>query len=248
MWGGRYTGEGGFQAEAAARTPNMSSAFRAHGRSVLSAGSGLYAIVDVDAVHGRALDCMLVARALLAAHVRVLQLRAKGRPDPFVLETLQELRALVPRGGDCLLFANDRPDLAELAGVDGVHLGQGDLPAAEVRRHYPDLLVGVSTHDALQFEAALAVDIDYVALGPIFPTLSKRDAEPTVGLETLELLGERARSAGRPLVAIGGINVDNLHAVRAHAAHWAVISALLPEHQQAPDPYLEITRRARHFA
>jgi thiamine-phosphate pyrophosphorylase len=189
---------------------------------------GLYPIVDTEALAARGLSPIPFAARVLEARPPVLQLRAKALGGR---ETLELLRALVPlsRGAGTLLFANDRPDLALLAGADGVHVGQSDLPVAEVRRFAPGLKVGVSTHELGELERALSEQPDYVAFGPVFPTRSKTAPEPTVGLELLASAGHLARRAGVPLVAIGGIDRARLGQVGAHADLVAVIAALLPE-------------------
>jgi len=141
------------------------------------------------------------------------------------------LRALGPAcsAAGTLLFANDRPDLALLAGAAGVHVGQDDLPLAAVRELFPALLVGVSTHTLGQLERALAERPDYVAFGPVFATPSKRDHEPTVGLDGLARAHELARRARVPLVAIGGIDLGHAPAVIARADMAALIGALVPK-------------------
>lgn len=189
---------------------------------------GLYAILDVDAVRARGGAPLVVAAGLLAARPPILQLRAKRAAPRATLELLRALRAPCTEAG-CWLFANDRPDLAELAGADGVHVGQGDLPIPEVRRHFPGLRVGLSTHDEAQLGAGLALRPDYVALGPVFPTASKVAAEPVVGLSRLVAAAEAARAAAVPLVAIGGIDEQRLAEVAAHAPLVAMIGALFAE-------------------
>jgi len=188
-------------------------------------GPGLYPIVDLDALEARGIPALPFADAVLEARPPLLQLRAKGQAPRRTLELLREL---VPRcrAAGALLFANDRPDLAELGGADGVHVGQGDLPLAAVRRHFPRLRVGVSTHDADQLARALAERPDYVAFGPVFATRSKARPEPVVGLDGLERAGALARQANCPLVAIGGIDLARARAVAAHATCAAVIAEL----------------------
>ncbi len=217
---------------------------RALGRS---SRAGLYAIVDVDAAEARHLDWFAVAERIVGAGAPIVQFRAKGRPDAFVLDSLRRLHALVRSEGECLLFANDRPDLAELSGADGVHLGQDDLPAARVSVHYPKLAIGLSTHDAAQFRAGLELQVDYLALGPIFRTSSKSNPEPTVGLDVLSELSKEARELGMPVVAIGGIGLNQLAEVRVHAPWVAAISALLPPPDFAGDAYAEVERLSRQF-
>ncbi|HEY3497665.1 MAG TPA: thiamine phosphate synthase [Polyangiaceae bacterium] len=188
---------------------------------------GLYPIVDVETLRARGLPIVEFADAVLAARPRLLQLRAKASG---ARETLELLRALKPRcaAAGALLFANDRPDLAVLAGADGVHVGQGDLSLSDVRAFAPQLAVGVSTHGVDELEAALAGRPAYVAFGPVFGTLSKRNPEPTVGSVGLAEAGARARRAGVPLVAIGGIDLERAPSVAEHAAAAAVIGALVP--------------------
>jgi len=200
---------------------------------------GLYAIVDLEALERRQLPALEFAERVLAARPAVLQLRAKAVGAGA---TLALLRELVPRcrAAGCRLFANDRPDLAILAGTDGVHVGQDDVPVAEVRRLWPKLALGVSTHSLGQLEAALAERPDYVAFGPVFATASKADPEPCVGLEGLGAAHERAARAGVPLVAIGGIDLARAREVAPHAEAGAVIGALLPSGDLA-----EVTERAR---
>lgn len=189
--------------------------------------TGPYAILDVDSVEARGLDLVACATAMLAGGASLLQLRAKERPARQVLAWLA---ALVPltRDAGVPLIVNDRADLAALAGATGVHVGQDDLPAPEVRRHFPGLRIGVSTHSIAQLEAALADRPDYVALGPIFATQSKANPDPVVGLDMLARGAALAATAGVPLVAIGGIDSRSAHQVRAAGAVPAVIGALLP--------------------
>jgi thiamine-phosphate pyrophosphorylase len=189
--------------------------------------AGLYPIVDVDAVKQRGFFVPDFAARVLAARPSLLQLRAKALG---ARETLELLRALVPlcRASGTLLYANDRPDLAVLAGADGVHVGQSDLPLSDVRRFAPTLKVGVSTHDAAELESALAERPDYVAFGPVFPTRTKSNPEPVVGLEALERAAGEARRAGIPLVAIGGIDRERAPAIAKLCIFGAVIGALVP--------------------
>ena len=193
--------------------------------------SGLYPIIDIDALDRARLAALDFARAVLAARPAIIQLRAKHLS---ARETLGLLRALRPlaRGAQSKLFANDRPDLAKLAGCDGVHLGQGDLPCEEVRRWFPELEVGVSTHSLEQLRSALRWEPDYVAYGPVFDTGNKENPEASVGLASLSQARTLVAGA-RPLVAIGGIDRGRLAQVRAQADLVAVIGALVTD---APNP------------
>ena len=189
---------------------------------------GLYPIVDLDTLTARNIAPLEHAEAILTARPQLLQLRAKHQPPREVLALLTALQPLCARSGT-LLFANDRPDLALLARADGVHVGQDDVPLAEVRRLPGALRVGVSTHDLAQLERALAQRPDYVALGPIFATQSKHGADPPLGLETLKQAAALARAAGVPLVGIGGLELGLGSELGAAGVMVAVISDLLAD-------------------
>lgn len=215
---------------------------------------GLYALIDTDTLERRGLDPVRVAEAVLAARPALLQLRDKRGGGARTLTLLRALKPLAAAAG-VPLFANDRPDLAMLAGCDGVHVGQEDLTIADVRalcaRIGRPLRIGVSTHNRAQLEAVLAEPegaLDYVAIGPIFPTGSKEKPDPVVGLAELAALSARVADArpGLPVVAIGGITLDTAARVAAHADCPAVISALLPEPEPggAPPALEAITARA----
>jgi thiamine-phosphate pyrophosphorylase len=189
---------------------------------------GLYPIVDLDTLAQREISPLRYAEAVLTARPALLQLRAKQRAPRVVLDLLAELGPLCERAGT-LLFANDRPDLALLAGANGVHVGQEDVPLQDVRRLPGSLLVGVSTHDQEQLTVALAQRPDYAAFGPIFTTRSKRGAEPARGLPALEKAAELARVAGVPLVAIGGLTLAHAPELGRLGVVAAVISDLLAD-------------------
>jgi len=188
---------------------------------------GLYAILDVESLAARRIEPTAFAEAVLRVGPAALQLRAKGLPPR---ETLGLMRALAPmcHRAAVPLVANDRPDLAVLAGCDWVHVGQGDMPIEQVRRIAPSLGVGVSTHDIPQLERALAARPTYVAYGPVFETTTKADHAPIVGLGGVRLARARAVAAGVPLVAIGGITRDRARELVGLVDAVAVIAGLLP--------------------
>jgi thiamine-phosphate pyrophosphorylase len=193
----------------------------------------LYAIVDpLDT--GR--DPVILGEALLAGGARLLQLRLKDVPTRTILEVGRELRKRT-RCLAALLIVNDRPDVARAVEADGVHLGQDDIPLSAARALLPPpALIGISTHDARELEDALAAGPDYVAVGPIFATGSKRGALPPRGLAAVEAARRRTPL---PLVAIGGITLETASAVRAAGADSvAIIAALV----RAPD-VVAATRR-----
>jgi len=166
-----------------------------------------------------------VVAAAVRGGGRVIQLRAKAAADGALLAlALEAVAAARAEGG--LLLVNDRPDVALMAGADGVHLGQEDLRPRDARSVLPPgSLVGLSTHDNAQVEAAAGEPVDYVAIGPVFSTSTKADPHPAIGLAGVREARARTRL---PLVAIGGITADNAGAViEAGADGVAAIAAIL---------------------
>lgn len=127
------------------------------------------------------------------------------------------------------VIINDRVDIALAVKADGVHLGQDDLPPEAARRVLgAEATIGYSTHNLEQVRRALTLPIDYLAIGPIFSTISKSDTEPVLGLEGLRAV--RNLVSQLPIVAIGGITHKNAHTViEAGATSVAVISTLLSD-------------------
>jgi thiamine-phosphate pyrophosphorylase len=188
---------------------------------------GLYAIADLGVLAARRIDPIAFTEAVLRAGPTALQLRAKESPARETLALLRELAPMCHRAG-VVLVANDRPDLAVLAGCDMVHVGQDDMPIDRVRRIAPGLRVGVSTHTLDQLDAALDARADYVAYGPVYPTNTKQNPDPVVGLTGLRAAHARALAAGVPLVAIGGITRDRAPELASAAEAIAVVAELLP--------------------
>ncbi len=203
---------------------------------------GLYAIVDTKLLAARRTDVVAFARAILAARPAALQLRAKETPAREILALLRALGPLC-RAAGVPLVANDRADLAALAGCDMVHIGQEDLPYELVHRIAPQLGVGISTHNPAQLARALAFRPRYVAYGPIFATATKANAEPVVGLEGLRQAARTARAEGIPLVAIGGITLSRVHEIAQLVECAAAIADLYPEGASLD----VVTERARAF-
>lgn len=195
---------------------------------------GIYPIVDDDPRWRHPVRAQL--GATLRGGGRVIQLRLKRTRDRDALELVRE-SARLAHGAGALLIVNDRFDLAELGGADGVHLGWDDVPPERLpARSRERLLVGLSTHTLEQLRQALARPADYLAFGPVFGTSSKDSPLDARGVDTL---AEAAKLVDRPLVAIGGICAANVAQVRrAGAAAAAVISALA----DAEDPAAELRR------
>ena len=164
----------------------------------------------------------------IAGGAEIVQLREKNTsPHEFYDSAKAAVDIAKQRG--IRVIINDRVDIALALKADGVHLGQDDLPPTEARAFLgPDAIIGFSTHTIEQVIDALKLPIDYIAFGPIFDTRTKKQPDPTVGLETLRSV--RNIVGDIPLVAIGGITADNLYSVfNAGADSAALIGAILGE-------------------
>lgn len=195
----------------------------------------LYPITDARLAHD------LQVERLCEGGARFIQLREKRRSArEFYREALNAVRAAHERGAR--LIVNDRADVALAVGADGVHLGQDDLSPDAARRVLGEgAIIGLSTHNVEQAFEAARMDVDYVAIGPVFATTSKEKPDPVVGLEGVR----RAREAvkDKPLVAIGGVTLENaLSVLEAGADSVALIGALA----SGDDPS-EISERTRRF-
>jgi len=194
----------------------------------------LYVIVDAGVAATSGWTVPALARACLEGGARLLQVRAKSAASADCLALCEEVVALA-RAFDASVLVNDRADIAALAGAAGVHVGQEDLGPQAVRRAFPALgLVGLSTHTAAQIDEAVGQPVDYIAVGPVFPTGTKNTGYAPVGLGLVrrarEAVGAAAAGGGqpRPVVAIGGITLERAPAIiDAGADSVAVISDLL---------------------
>jgi thiamine-phosphate pyrophosphorylase len=184
----------------------------------------VYPIVDTATLAASGMDPVEFAAALLDGGARWLQFRHKGAYTAERFEQLHSVAALC-RDAGAQLIVNDRADLAAILDA-GVHVGQGDLAPEVARGVIGAALLGLSTNGVEQMRAAAREPVDYVALGPIFATGSKLDAGAAAGLAVLRAC--RALTA-RPLVAIGGITLENATQVlEAGADAVAVIRGLMP--------------------
>ena len=177
--------------------------------------------------------------ALLAdGGATVVQLRDKHASAKEFYEQAKAALA-VARVRDVQLIINDRADIALALGADGVHLGQDDLPPAAARRLLgQDFVIGFSTHNLKQAIEASIWPVDYLAIGPIFPTSTKENPDPVVGLDGLRVVREAIGE--RPLVGIGGITRPEARAViDAGADSVALIRNLL----SSPDGISEALRQ-----
>lgn len=198
----------------------MSAVSRGEKTRLLS--GSVYAIIDSAFVKG---SYETAARKLLAGGARIIQLRMKREPSGAILRAA-ELIAPICRGHGVLFIVNDHPDIAFLAGADGVHLGQDDIPVRDARRIITDsMIVGVSTHSYDQAIAAAAAGPDYIAVGPVFGTSSKDGTEITaIGIDPVKKIHA---ATNLPIVGIGGVTPGNASVMRdAGCSAVAVISFL----------------------
>ena len=180
----------------------------------------LYVVITAAFCAGR--SPLAVLDQVLAAGVRIVQLREKDLADRDLYELAREFRRRTEAAGS-LLIIDDRVDIALAAGADGVHLGQTDLPVAAARRIAPDLIVGASSQGLQEALAAQEAGAGYVNIGPIFPTATKPDAV-VLGVEAIPHLTPHLTI---PWSTMGGINLDNIAQVVARGArHPAVMSAV----------------------
>lgn len=159
----------------------------------------------------------------------IVQLRAKKMNDSQILALGRKICKIADKHQK-LFFVNDRADLALACGADGVHVGQDDLPVAEVRKIAPELLIGKSTHSIEQALAAQEEKPDYLGVGPVFATPTKPDYKPA----GLEFVRQASEKISLPFVAIGGIDSNNIEQVlKAGASRIAVVRAVF----SGKDPY-----------
>ena len=189
---------------------------------------GLYVIIDPQVTNGR--DPLEVARAAVQGGASMLQLRDKLRDKGEILPLATTLQSLC-QAHDVDLIINDQVDLAVIVGSAGVHVGQSDLPVAEVRRILSSQqVVGRSNHELAEVEQSQEMGADHVAFGAIYATSTKGVGRPPQGVDRLR---QARKSTQLPLVAIGGINAENVAPVVEAGADAICVTAAVG---MAPDP------------
>jgi thiamine-phosphate pyrophosphorylase len=187
----------------------------------------LYLVIEAEP-GGRPAEGIL--RAALGGGVDMVQLRDKEARDEAILSAARAFRGICREHG-ALFWLNDRPDLAVAAGADGVHVGQGDTPVAEVRERLgPDFLIGLSTHSPRQFDAGLSSVADELSVGPVYETPTKPGRRPA-GLDYVRYAA--GQGAAKPWFAIGGIGLDNVDEVAQAGAERVVVVRAI---RDAADP------------
>ena len=206
----------------------------------------LYPIADAATLARHGVDLRTFTQQVVAGGAEIVQLRDKQGSPQAVLNAAAVMAAALA-GSTCFPVMNDRADLAVLAGWLAVHVGHRDLPPDAVRKVFGEAgqaaIIGVSTHNEEQVSAADAGSADYIAVGPVFATGTKADAEPVIGLEGVR----RARAlTHKPIVAIGGITRENAAAVVAAGADSvAVIGALFATGETVEGVTRDFLRRLR---
>ena len=186
----------------------------------------LYAVTDRAWVGEKSLYQQV--EEALRGGVTCVQLREKAMGDEDFLEEAKEIHALCQRYGVPFII-NDNVEVAVACGAEGIHIGQGDMSAREVRSRIGDsMMVGVSAHTVEEAREAVASGVDYLGLGAVFPTRTKTDAEP-MSRETLRAICD---AVNVPTVAIGGINRSNIERLAGSGVDGvALVSAIF----SAPD-------------
>ena len=194
----------------------------------------LYVILDAALV---TTSYLTFTKEMARAGVRLLQYRNKAASSAALLRDSREIAEVCADKGVTFLV-NDRADVALLAGADGVHVGQDDLPVEHARKVVGSgKYVGISTHNLEQFQRAAESSADYIAVGPIFSTTSKENPDAVVGFELLRQVRARTK---KPIVAIGGITLERAaEVIEAGADCVAVLSDIM----RAADP----SARARQY-
>lgn len=173
----------------------------------------IYALTGSEFSLGR--DNITVVSSMLEAGIKIVQYREKDKYKKEKYEECLKIRELT-RKYNALFIVNDDLDIAISTEADGLHIGQDDLPIEAVRNIVGDsLIVGLSTHSIEQANSAYKKDVDYIGVGPIFTTKTKKDVCSAVGLEYLDYV---VKNIDMPFVAIGGIKMQNIEEVIEHKA------------------------------
>ena len=188
--------------------------------------SELYPVVSSEFCLGRDV-CSFVAD-IAAAGAKIVQIREKNLSDSSMFELVKKCKEITDRSG-MLLIVDDRVDIAVATGADGVHLGQEDFPLTEAKKLAPEMLFGVSTHNAEEIRRALSDNCGYLNIGPMFPTRTKSVACGALGLEKIE---ELVPMVTCPFSVMGGIKEHHLEMLCSKGFRHI---AMVTEITQAPD-------------
>jgi thiamine-phosphate pyrophosphorylase len=186
--------------------------------------SRLYLVTDQELSKGRTTTS--VVQAALEGGVDIVQLREYSMTDWELFKVAQEVR-LITKRHNALFIVNNRPDIAKLVGADGVHLGQDDLPVEEARKILgAGKIIGISTHEMAQAQKALSDGADYIGVGPVYPTQTKKNVVPPVTLSYVKQVAQWKQAP--TYFAIGGIKQSNIQEVlNAGARRVAVVTGIV---------------------
>ena len=185
----------------------------------------LYPVLDTSVLSGRSCLPVSAAQSLIEAGVRILQYRHKDHWTQAQFDEAKQIASLCEEAG-VLYVLNDRADFARLMGA-ALHVGQEDLPPVAARSIVGDEPMGFSTHNRGQLVRANSEPVEYLSIGPVFPTTSKLRPDPVIGIDGIKALRPLT---SKPLVAIGGIDRATARdVIDAGADSIAIISAIFPE-------------------
>lgn len=189
----------------------FSSYGKNHRKNILD--TDLYCLTSEEHSNGK--KNIEVVKEMIAAGIKIIQYREKEKPMIEKYNECKKIRELTKKEG-VTFIVNDNVDLAILSDADGIHIGQDDLPIEDVRKLVGDkMFIGISTHSKEQAEDAVQRGADYIGVGPVFKTYTKKDVCDPVGFEYLDYVVEHVKI---PFVAIGGIKETNISEVKAHGA------------------------------
>ena len=192
----------------------------------------LYVIVDSDILKNK--NILKIAEGALRGGADIIQLRDKSSSDRSFLQCANEIKKLAKKYKRLFLI-NDRVDIAHVADADGVHIGQDDLPIEEARKILGAKIIGVSTHNLKEAKTAEEKGADYIGIGPVFKSKTKKGLTP-IGLSILRRMSKPMKI---PFFAIGGISLDNIPKVKkAGVGRVAVVSSAI----KTKNVYLSVRR------
>jgi thiamine-phosphate diphosphorylase len=204
--------------------------------------AGIYVITDQTLLPGR--SHARIAQAALEGGAKVIQLRDKSAAPAELIQVGRIIRKITAESG-ALFIVNDSLEAAIACDADGLHVGQGDIPAREIRDKLRVKILGVSVATVEDAVRARDDGADYVGVGPVYQTSTKTDAGPVTGIEMIRSVRE---ACGLPVVAIGGINEGNLPEIaRSGADSAAVISVVVcaPDMSEATHKLVQIWEESR---
>lgn len=193
---------------------------------------GLYVIATTPPIsYGK------LAEICVRQGIKFLQLREKNLSDKELLRAAAEIKS-VTNGSDTMFVMNDRADLAYLSGADCLHLGQDDISVEDARKIVGEMPIGLSTHSLEQVSQAMENNPLYIGFGPVYPTTTKANPDPTVGIK---LLSEAIKISKVPVIAIGGIFPENINTIiEAGAKNLSLVRHLMSD--EAESRIIEINR------